>query len=185
MQKLKSDNNFMAYSWIVLGVLARLIPHPPNVSPLNGISLFGGAHLNRKQALFTTLLVLVASDLLLALVKGYAPFGLWSLFTYSGLLAISFAGSFLQNRRGFLPTLAMLVGSSFGFWLWTNFGLWLTGDHGMYPHTAAGLVACFEAALPFLQNSLLGDLAWGFAFFAAFQGVRNAAPRFGYQIQSA
>lgn len=179
----KNDNRFVAAAWIVLGVVARLIPHPANVSPMTSISLFSGAQLSRKAAFALTFATLIASDILLAKVNGHEVFGTWTLFTYTGFAAIILAGSFLQNRQTALRTGGFLVGSSFGFWLWTNFGMWLTS--GMYPVTGEGLVACYVAALPFLRNALLGDLAWGTAFFLSFAGVKIVAPKLGWKVQSA
>lgn len=181
--QLKNDRYFVASAWIVLGVVARLIPHPANVTPMTAISTFGGAQLGRFLGLALTMLTLVISDVLLSLVYGHEAFGLWSIFTYTGFAAIVFAGSFLHKRLTVLRTVAVILGSSLGFWIWTNFGAWLTS--GLYPISFEGLVACYGAALPFLRNSLLGDLAWGSAFFLSFEGVRALAPRFGWNVQGA
>ena len=35
--------NKVLVSLIVLAVLTRLIPHPPNIAPITGIALFGGS----------------------------------------------------------------------------------------------------------------------------------------------
>ena len=43
----------------------------------------------------------------------------------------------------------------------------------MYPHTLAGLEACYIAALPFFGYTLLGNLAFSAAFFG---GEALAAP---------
>lgn len=183
---MKAKNHtLLASAWIALGVLARLIPHPANVTPMTSISLFGGSELKRGQAFLITFATLVASDLLLALAFGYPAFGAWSFFTYTGFAAIILAGSLLRGRKTALRTIGLLAGSSVFFWLWTNFGVWATGDHGMYPRTLEGLGACYVAALPFLRNALVGDLAWGFAFFAGFEAVKNLAPRFGIELQRA
>ena len=37
----------------------------------------------------------------------------------------------------------------------------------MYPKTAAGLVACYIAAIPFFQRTLASDMIYTLAFFAA------------------
>jgi len=37
----------------------------------------------------------------------------------------------------------------------------------MYPGDLAGLVRCYVAALPFLQNTVLGDVAWSAGLFGA------------------
>ena len=50
----------------------------------------------------------------------------------------------------------------------------------MYTLTLNGLVECYVAALPFLRNALVGDLAWGLVLFLSFQGVKKLAPKYGY-----
>lgn len=178
MKASRSDRNFVAIAWVVLGVVARLLPHPANVTPMTAISLFGGAQLGRKAAFALTLLILVLSDLLLAAIQGHQAFGPWTFFTYTGFAAVVWAGGLLHRRPGALRSFGLLLGSSLGFWLWTNFGTWATGAFGLYPRTLEGLLACYTAGLPFLRNAMLGDLVWGTAFFLGFAGVRQVAPRF-------
>jgi hypothetical protein len=182
---MKAKNSTLASVWLVLGVLARLLPHPANVTPMTSISLFGGSELGRGRALLLTFATLVASDLLLALAMGYPAFGAWTFFTYTGFAAMVLAGSLLKGKKSAGRTIGLLLASSLGFWLWTNFGVWATGSHGMYPRTIEGLGACYMAALPFLRNALVGDLAWGFVFFAGFEAARSLAPRFGISVQRA
>jgi hypothetical protein len=183
--KLKSDRYVLATTWVILGFVARLLPLPPNMSPMTAISLFGGAQLSRKLAFLLTFTALLASDIALSALRGHEIFGPWTLFTYTGFAAMIFAGGFLKGRLTAGRTLVFLLGSTLGFWVWTNFGIWAVGAHGLYPKTFEGLVACFAAALPFLRNALIGDLAWGMVFFLSFQGVRQLAPRFGWSVQGA
>ncbi|MDO8493797.1 MAG: hypothetical protein Q7S68_00470, partial [Deltaproteobacteria bacterium] len=49
------------------------------------------------------------------------------------------------------------------FFLLTNFGVWVEGL--LYAPTATGLVQCYAMALPFLTNTLLGNLVWSFGLF--------------------
>lgn len=181
----KSDRHFTAFLWIVLGILGRLIPHPPNMAPMTSIALFGGSQLSRTRAFAMTTLTMIVSDVLLAWAEGHPVFGLWSLFTYSGLALIVLAGMFLRTIPTAGRTLGVLVGSSLFFWLWTNFGVWLVGEGSPYAHTIDGLVSCYVAAIPFLGNALVGDLAWGLALFLSFHYVRKAAPRFGLVVLGA
>ena len=37
---------------IIFGFLCRLIPHPPNFSPVTAIALFGGLNFNDKRVAF-------------------------------------------------------------------------------------------------------------------------------------
>jgi hypothetical protein len=180
----KSDRHLAAFLWVVFGILGRLIPHPPNMTPMTSIALFGGSQLSRGQAFTFTFLIMVISDILLALAKGYSVFGFWSLFTYSGFAMIILAGSYLRAFPTAGRTLGLLLGSSVGFWLWTNFGIWVGGGHA-YGNGWEGLANCYVAAIPFLGNALVGDLAWGLVLFLSFHYLRKLAPRYGWQIQGA
>ena len=181
----KSDKNLTAILWILLGIVGRLIPHPPNMTPMTSLSLFGGTHLSRKMAFGIAFSTLVISDVLIAYIyAGWPAFGLWTFFTYTGFAAIVFAGTLLRTNPTALKTLGFILGSSLGFWIWTNFGVWLAGGP-MYARSFEGLISCYMAALPFLRNALVGDLFWGFAFFASFSGVRVLAPKFGWSVQGA
>ena len=180
---LKNDRNITAMLWVALGVLGRLIPHPANMTPMSSVALFGGSQLGRKQAFFVTLLSLVVSDILLARLNGHAAFGLWSIFTYSGFAMIVMGGQMLRSSPTAGRTLGYLLGSSFGFWVWTNFGVWML--EGLYPMNGQGLVSCYVAALPFLRNAIVGDLCWGLALFLSFAGARKLAPKLGFSVQGA
>lgn len=183
--KQKSDHNLVAFLWILLGVVGRLVPHAANVTPMTSVALFGGTQLSRSRAFAMTTLTLIVSDILIAAVNGTEVYGPWALFTYSGFAAIAFAGTFLRLAPTAGRTLGFLTGSSVFFWLWTNFGVWATGDHGMYPRTIEGLANCYLMAVPFLGNALAGDLIWGGALFLSFYGVRKLAPKFGVAVQGA
>ena len=37
---------------IIFGIISRVIPHPPNFSPLTAIALFGGLNFNNKKIAF-------------------------------------------------------------------------------------------------------------------------------------
>ncbi len=82
-------------------------------------------------------------------------------------MAIIIASPKLQ--RSWKTLLIYILGTSLSFWLWTNFGVWLFGN--LYPKTPHGFYSCYIAALPFLRNSLLGDMIWGLAIFGSFDWV--------------
>ena len=47
---------------------------------------------------------------------------------------------------------ASVLGSAGSFFLLSNLAVWVEG--GLYPHTLAGLGACYMAAIPFFANDL-------------------------------
>jgi hypothetical protein len=147
----------LIFLYLFFAVVGRLIPHPANVTPFTNICLWSGQKLSRWVAFFTIVTGLVISDALLAVVYHYPIFGLWTVFTYSGFLAIVLLSSKIELRQ--LRSLFLfLFTSSLGFWLWTNFGCWLYTP--VYPKTWQGLSVCYTMALPFLRNQLIGDLVW-------------------------
>lgn len=153
-------------AWLVFAVLARTIPHLPNLSPYASLILLTGCQLNRRQAMMMTLLSLLASDIALAWLTHTAVFGSWTLFTYTGFIAIAAGSYFLHQGRTLTRVACYAIGSTMGYWLWTNFGTWALS--GLYPHSTAGLSACMIAGLPFLQNSLFSALIFVPLFFGIF-----------------
>lgn len=143
---------------LALAIASRVVWHLPNMTPLIAIAMMAGMCLPRLWAMLLMLLAMLVSDGLLACLHGYAWFGSWSWFTYSGLMGIALVGSLLSLRSQFLSVLLVSLLSGFGYWLWTNFAVWLLSD--MYPTTLSGFVACYTLALPFLQHQLLATVFW-------------------------
>lgn len=136
---------------IVVTALSRLVPHPLNFTPVGAMAIFGGACLaDRRLALMIPLAALFLSDLVIGL-HILIPV-VYGSFALNVLL-----GRWLRSRRTIMTTATVTLVGSIQFFIVTNFGNWFT----YYPQTAEGLVACYVAAIPYFQNTLLGD-----AFFA-------------------
>ena len=58
----------IAIALTILSALGRLLPHPPNVTPVGASSLFAGARLNGWMAYLLPILVMAVTD---PLVGGY------------------------------------------------------------------------------------------------------------------
>ncbi len=148
---MKSKHFQLTAGLILVGAVSRLLPHPPNVTPLTAMALLGGAYLEGWIAFAFPLAALLASDLILGF-HGTMPF------VYASFLAIAWLGRLLKGSRSNGRVLAACLASSLLFFIITNFGVWL--GSGMYPRDAQGLAACYAAAIPFLRNSMLGDVAF-------------------------
>lgn len=144
--------------WVIIACLGRAVPHPANVTPLMSLSVIAGVRFSRPLACLMVLVSMFVSDILVSLVYGYAPFGSWVWFTYTGFVGIVLLMPYLCRQLKLQSLLTTVCFSALAFWVWTNFGAWLLG--GMYSKTMAGLGACYIAGLPFLRNALLGDLLW-------------------------
>ena len=47
-----NKNNLIITGFIILGVLTRVIPHPPNFTAIGAVALFGGAFFSDKKLSF-------------------------------------------------------------------------------------------------------------------------------------
>lgn len=154
---------------ILFAALARLLPHPPNVTPLAAMALFAGSYLaDRRLAFVVPFVALFLSDLLLGF-HATMPF-VYAGFVLTVLLGMKVIGS----RRGAMRVGAATVASSLVFYAITNFGVWATQT--LYPHTVEGLVAAYVAGLPFLRNALAGDLFFVAVIFSGFAIAARGIP---------
>ncbi len=164
-----SGSTRIALGLIALGVIARLLPHPPNVSPVAALALFGAATLPRRWALLLPLGTLIISDVVLGWHEVVA-------FTWSGMMLAGCLGLWVRSQRRPVCIVAASLLSSASFFLLTNFGVWLLGAHGAaYPKTAEGLWLCYLAGLPFFRASLIGDLIYTAGIFGAYAWASGRA----------
>jgi hypothetical protein len=142
---------------VAIAAVSRLVPHPPNFAPIGAMALFGGAYFtDRRIAFILPLAALFLSDLVLGL-HVLVPV-VYGSFAINVLL-----GRWLRKRKRLVPVaLATLLGSV-QFFVVTNFACWLL----WYPHTWAGLMTCYVAAIPFFQNTLMGDAFFVGVLFGA------------------
>jgi len=162
-----SERSWIIMGLILMGVVARLVPHPPNVTPLTAIALFGGTYLSRRWAILLPLGIVAISDVFL---EWHATVAFnWAAFAVTGLVAWWVRANPAPGRIA-----AGALAGSTAFFLITNFGVWLAG--GLYPPTAAGLRECFIAAIPFFRNTLIGDLGYTAAFFGVYAAVSRTLP---------
>ena len=144
---------------IVLAALTRLLPHPPNFTPIEAMALFGGAMLlNRWWAIAITLGAMLLSDLLLGVHD-------LQLLVYGCLLGGVFLGVWVGPQARLRRVVSAGLISAIGFFLITNFAVWATS--GMYTRDLAGLLLCYELALPFFRNSVAALAVYGLALFGA------------------
>jgi len=141
---------------IIFGVICRLIPHPPNFSPVTTIALFSGLNFTDKKIAFLfPILILFLSDLIIGI-------SVINLFVYSGFLAVVFLGTRVRSIK-----FSNILLSSFIFFLISNFGVWVIG----YPKNIEGLLLCYSMAIPFLGYSIAGDLFFGYLFKFSFNKI--------------
>lgn len=154
---------------VVLAAAMRIIPHPPNFTPITAMALFGGAYLSGTiPAFIVPLAAMSLSDLFLGGFDATMPFIYGSFAVTVGL------GFWIRQRSSVLRIGAAALISAVLFFVISNFGVWLVG--GLYPRTAEGLITCFVAAVPFFRQTLLGDLIYTATFFGGFAYMQRLFP---------
>jgi hypothetical protein len=146
----------LALSLVCLGVAARLVPHWPNFTPIGATGLLAGARMRGWRAFMVPLLAMAISDPLLSAIYGFRPFSRMTVFVYASFLINVLIGRALRTTESAQCILTAALLGSLQFFAITNFAVWILGRG--YPHNAAGLMACYVAALPFLANTVAGDL---------------------------
>ena len=143
---------------IIIATLSRLIPHPPNFTPITAIALFSITKFHNKFfATLTPLLCLYLSDLFLG-------FYTINVFVYLSFALISMLGYYIGKIN-----LSSVIFSSLIFFLISNFGVWLLG----YPRTIEGFLTCYVNAIPFFGFTILGDLIYSFLIKFIYESLKN------------
>lgn len=159
-----------AYLLLLVAVLSRLLlaafPHPGwfNFVALGGALLYFGARRSWREML-PALAILMATDFSLTVFMYHYPFR-WDgyITTWAWYLAAMILGRILLHAKTtFLRVASGVILGPTSFFVVSNYAVW--AGSAMYPHTSAGLWACYAAAIPFYRNDLISTtLVAGLAF---------------------
>ncbi|TAN08672.1 MAG: hypothetical protein EPN38_01730 [Rhodanobacteraceae bacterium] len=174
---LVSPGTLVLCGMVAFTVIYRLLVHfaagelPWNFTPIEAMALFGGAYFAKRHlAVIVPLVAMAGADALIALALPAAQIADWlrvAPVIYGCVALTAVAGFALRGRVRVWNTAVAAVGSATGFYLVTNFFTWATTV--MYPHTLAGLGACYIAGWPFYQHgTLAGTLVWSALLFGGF-----------------
>ncbi len=150
---------------IFAAAFVRLLPHPPNFAPIAAMALFGGAYFSKKSFAFAV--PLIAMFLTDAIIGFHS--GMWIVYLSFALIVV--IGMLMLKKVSIKNVVLASVTASLSFFIITNFGVWAFGT--MYPKNIAGLVECYIAAIPFIQNTLLGDLFFSGVMFGIFEFAKT------------
>lgn len=154
----------LAVLFVVLAVAIRFLPHALNFTPVGAALLYYGYKQPRKHMWFP-LALLAASDIVLNRFVYNFPIT-WETFVSTGWYAIAILiGSLLKEKANPVRVAGASLAGSVSFFLISNLAVWAA--YNMYPHTLAGLGACYVAAIPFFRNNVAADLIYTAAIFGA------------------
>ena len=153
----------VVFGLVVVALLTRLLPHPPNFAPITSIALFTGFHfVNKRLALFIPLICMFLTDLILG-VHSLMPI------IYLSFVLISMIGLKAKSL-----SLGAVLSASSLFFIVSNLGVW----YFYYPLTWAGLSSCFILAIPFFINALMGDLFYTSVLQFSFNKLKQSSYTF-------
>ncbi len=153
-------------SLVGLDVIARLMPHAPNFTPVAASALFAATVLRvRVLALIVPFAAMLLSDAVL----GFYDWRVMSV-VYVSISLPALVGLLSSRFRAPLMVVLVLLSCSLTFFATTNFAVWAFS--GMYAPNVEGLIKCYIAALPFLQNTVAGDLFWATVLFGGFSLIQ-------------
>jgi hypothetical protein len=155
-------------SMVVLAAALRVAPHPWNFTPIGAMAICSGALVkDRRVAFLFPLMALFAGDLVVGLHK-LIPV------VYASFLINVLIGRFLEDNR----SVARIGGATFlaalQFFVVTNLGVW--AFLGSFPHTGAGLLACYVNGVPLFWNTLAGDGVYAALLFGGFALAERTFP---------
>ena len=137
-------------SIILVLAFSRLIPHPPNFTPVIAAAVMSG-YLFKN--IYISSVVLLLSMFLSDLVIGtYGNF----IFVYFSLLLIMFLCTKINKKLNFKKLFLLSLFSALIFFLITNFGVWAFSN--MYSKNLNGLLYCYLLAIPFFTNTIISTV---------------------------
>ena len=163
---MKNKLFYLIFFSLVLA-LSRIIPHPPNFTPILASSIMGPLLI--KDRFFGAAIPIFAmfiSDIII----GFHPY---QFVIYLTILSISLISP-MKKKYLLLSLVAILA--SFWFFLTTNFAVWIIWD--FYPKTYEGLIYCYTLALPFFKNTLISTVF----FTLIITAMSNNLQKINYKI---
>jgi len=176
---MKHTNSITGFILLALvAALARLIPHIPNFTPVESLTLFSTAYILRKRWAFVlSVTLLYISDFIInnTVARSFFPdhegmvwFSQYMIFTVVAMAMIVLVSSkFLRKINVGNVILSVLIASVI-FFIVTNFGSWV-GEKSIYTRDLNGLMTSFAAGLPFFRSSLISNLLFSAILFGGFE----------------
>ena len=152
--------NIFPVSLILILALARLIPHPPNFTPVVAVAILSGYFFRHLYLSFTILVVAML------IADSFIGFYNNIVIIYFSLLLIAFIFFKIYLKINFKNLFVYSFLGSLIFFLISNFGVWALGSPGIdnlpYDKNLSGLIQCYILALPFFGNTFLSTLVFAY-----------------------
>ena len=135
---------------ILFLAFSRLIPHPPNFTPIISMALLSGHFFgNIYLSVIILLISIFVSDFFLGFYKNM-------LYVYFSIVLINLIFFNISYKMNFKNLYLFSCLAALIFYFISNFSVWATGV--LYEKNLAGLINCYFLALPFFKNTIISTL---------------------------
>ena len=160
-------------SLIIILAFARLIPHPPNFTPIIAVAIVSGYFFkNFNLSVLILLAAMLISDLFIGFYKNI-------IFVYLSLIFITFIFHKISSRINFKNLFIYGFAGSLIFFVVSNFGVWALGSPGLqdiaYEKSLSGLIQCYILAIPFFGNTFLSTLIFSYPAIFIYRSLTTRA----------
>ncbi len=155
----------MPLGLILIISFSRLIPHPPNFTPIIAVAILSGYFFKN---LYASIGVVITSVLLTDIILGFYPS---MAMVYLSLIIIVLSFYKLNNLINFKNLFLYGLSGSIIFFIFSNLGVWMFD--GLYEKNINGLVQCYVMAIPFFKNTLASTLVFSYATLIVYKTSRN------------
>ena len=159
------QNFFLMLILSAIIIIARLMPHAPNFSPVVAIILFSVVYTKHNKYILLPFIALLISDFFL----GVYQLGIM-LTVYGSLTIILLIGIYLKNHKTIVNTITASLGSGLIFFLTTNFAVWYFGD--WYAANFSGLMLSYAMAIPFFKQTIISNVLYVGLFFGTYESIQ-------------
>ena len=153
-----SKKDLLPFCLIFLMVFSRLIPHPPNFTPIIAVAIMSGYFFsNFYFSLLVLLISMTFSDLF---------FGFYNnmIFVYFALILINYVFFKIKSIINFKNLFFISIIASSIFFIISNFGVWFFGP--LYEKNLNGLILCYYMAIPFFTKTLTSTIIFSYTAYS-------------------
>ena len=150
---------------IFILALARLIPHPPNFTPIIAVAIMSSYFFKN---VYLSILILLISMLLSDFIIGFYTN---MFFVYISLTIITFIFFKISNKIKYENLFIFAFFGSLIFYLISNFGVWALGN--LYEKNLSGLIECYILAIPFFTNTFFSSIVFSYPAIFAYKSLNK------------
>lgn len=159
------NNNLNIIFFLFIILFSRLLPHPPNFTPIISIAILCPIFFKKDfVSIGVIILGMFVTDLFLGFYSSMT-------ITYLTLILIFYFNRIFFKIINFKKIILASLFSSLIFFIITNFNVWLFGN--LYLKNFEGLISCYIMAIPFFHNTLISTALFSLLAYFGFQKYKK------------